>query len=165
MTPKKIITLYRLCGRDLTWAETVVVICIPKRRHIVSKIFVRKVFLVDCNILLRHSSIRLRTRAIFLFCCPRLRRKRAHRQNRQHHAHRKCCTEKSRTLFSHVLFPFSFVILQATTPKGTVCSSSLPPPPYNISRGILLENRFEFFSGIVEMFAVWPAIPGNIQKQ
>ena len=127
MTLPKIITSNPLCVRDLTWAETVVVICIPIPRHIVSKIFVRKVFLVDCNIPLRHSSIRLRTRAIFRFFRPRLRRKRAHRQNRQHHAHRKCCTEKSRTLFSHVLFPFSFVILQAPTPKGTVCSSSLPP--------------------------------------
>ena len=79
--------------------------------------------------IIQHGSrICLRTYAIFLFFRPRLRRKRAHRQNRQHHAHRKCCTEKSRTLFSHVLFPFSFVILQAPTPKGTVCSSSLPPP-------------------------------------
>ena len=68
----------------------------------------------------------LRGHRILRFCA-RLRRKRAHWQNRQHHAHRKCCTEKSRTLFSHVLFPFSFVILQAPTPKGTVCSLSLPP--------------------------------------
>ena len=83
----------------------------------------------------RQGFLRLRTYAIaILRFCARLRRKRAHWQNRQHHAHRKCCTEKSRTLFSHVLILFSFVILQAPTPKGTVCILSLPPPIQHIKR-------------------------------
>ena len=107
----------------------------------------------------------LRTRAIaILRFCARLRRKRAHWQNRQHHTRRKRCTEKSRTLFSHVLFPFSFVILQAPTPKGTVCSLSLPPPPYNISRGILAENRFEFLVELLKCLQFGPLFPGAFRS-
>ena len=131
--------------------------------NILQENLIREIRIIDFNKLGTHR-IRLRTRAIFLFFRPRLRRKCAHRQNRQHHAHRKRCTEKSRTLFSHALFLFSFVILQAPTPKRHRLLFKFTPP-YNISRGILLENRFEFFSGIVEMFTAWPDIPGNIQKQ
>ena len=77
----------------------------------------------------RQGFLRLRTYAIaILRFCARLRRECAHRQNRQHHARRKRCTEKSRTLFSHCLSLTLFVV-RVPPPKAWHLIFIIPPPP------------------------------------
>ena len=104
--------------RKFTLVQGAIIVVVKLFFYIFAEVRVRKCF-GDLNVpglLALCGGSFLWTYAAFKLCHPGS--KCTHGENSHRHAHRKCCTEKSRTLFSHVLFLFSFVICRHLPPKA-----------------------------------------------
>ena len=99
----------------------------------------------------------------FRFCRPRLRRKRAHRQN-DSIMHTASAALRSLVLFFSCSLPLFVCYFAGTHPKRHRSALQVYPPPYNISRGILLENRFEFLVDLLKCLRFCLLFPGTLRS-
>ena len=114
--------------------------------------------------IIQHGSrICLRTRAIFLFFRPRSAAN-APTGRTDSIMHTASAALRSLVLFFSCSLPLFVCYFAGTHPKRHRLLFKFTPPPYNISRGILLENRFEFLVELLKCLRFCPIFPGTFRS-